>query len=467
MSPAGPRARSSGGPAGRIVAALRGALWPLPTLGIAVALGLGVALPALDRALGLGTGQQSLAILFSGGPSAARGLLSAIATALISVTGLVFSLTVVALQLSSSQYSPRLLQTFVTDRVVQLTLAQLVLTFVYSLTVLRTIRTSNESAGEVAFVPGISITVASVLTLVSVVALVLFLAHLSRALRVDSLLRDVHREAIAGVARVLRDGGDDGNEDGGDATGAFLPPAAAVPVEANASGFLVAIDEKALARAAEEADLVLRLTLRVGDGVVGGTPIAHAWSTSPEGRVDPEQAARVLERGVHLGYERESTADFSYAVRKMVDIAVRALSPGINDPTTAVSALSHVSAVLVGLADQPLPPRCLRDGTGRVRVVVPKWDHAALLRLALEEPLQCSTGQPEVLRRIAGLLREVGWRAGPGPLAAELRRLAGRVADAATGSTDVAGAEAQQWQADVDAALAGRWPPTGTGAAGA
>jgi uncharacterized membrane protein len=448
--------RSPGGPAARAAAAFRGSLWPLPTLGVAVAVGLGVALPALDRALGLATGSQPLALVFSGGPSAARALLSAIATALISVTGLVFSLTVVALQLSSSQYSPRLLQTFVTDRVVQLTLTQLVLTFVYSLTVLRTVRSAADSPGEASFVPGISVTVATVLTLASVVALVLFLGHLSRALRVDTMLRDVHQEATAAVGRVLGDR-DDQDEEGDEAPPDF--PGTAVPVEASSSGFLVAVDERALAHAAGEADVVLRLALRVGDGVVAGTPIAHAWSTGASGRVDVDAAAAALERGVHLAHERQSTEDYSYALRKMADIAVRALSPGINDPTTAVSALSHLSAVLVAVADRRLLPRCLRDEHGRVRVVVPGWDHAALLRLAVEEPLQCAGGQPEVLRGIARLLREVAWRAGPGPQATELRRLAGRVADTATGSTDVSDAEVRRWRADVDAAIAGRWPP--------
>ena len=173
-------------------------------------------LPALDRALA-GPSGESLSLAFSGGPSAARSLLSAIATSLISVTGLVFSLTVVALQLSSSQYSPRLLRTFVGDRVVQLTLAQLVLTFVYSLTVLRSIRTSNESRGQVAFVPGVAVTVAYALTLVSVLALVLFLGHLARALRVETMLREVHQEATAVIDRVL--GSRDGDETAARAAG--------------------------------------------------------------------------------------------------------------------------------------------------------------------------------------------------------------------------------------------------------
>ena len=130
----------------------------------------------------------------------------------------------------------------------------------------------------------------------------------------------------------------------------------------------------------------------------------------------------MLERGLRLTYERQAAEDFANSLRTMTDIAVRALSPGINDPTTAVHALSHLSATLVGLAGRALEPRYLHDGDGRLRAVVPQWDHGALLRLVVEEPLQCAAGQPAVLRRIAGLLREVAWRSGDGPVGEDLRR---------------------------------------------
>lgn len=471
MSRAGRRA--SRGRLALILAGVRGALWPLPFLGIVVAIGLGVGLPMADRLIG-SPGQEPLGLVFSGGPAAARGLLSAIATALISVTGLVFSLTVVALQLSSSQYSPRLLRTFVSDRVVQLTLAQLALTFVYSLTVLRSIRTKDEVPLEGPFVPGLSITVAYLLTLLSVVALVLFLGHLARALRVETMLREVHQEATAVIERVLGDSDpEDGDRHGHDdeieadrSRSSPLPPtAAAVPVAATGSGFLAAVDEDDLVDAAEDADLVLLIVPRVGDSVVEGTPVAHAWSTAPGEQVDVDAARSVLERGLRLTYERQAAEDFANSLRTMTDIAVRALSPGINDPTTAVHALSHLSAVLVELAGRPLVPRHLRDGEGRLRAVVPQWNHEELLQLVLEEPLHCADGQPAVLRRIAGLLREVAWATDPGPIGRELRRLMERCAEVAGATTAVAPDERRRWCEDVDDALAGRWLPDPPGSA--
>jgi uncharacterized membrane protein len=143
-----------------VTARLRGALWPIPVLAVVVAVGIGIGLPAVDGLLESRDSGHPLTFVFGGGPSAARDLLAAIAGSLISVTGLIFSLTVVAFQLGSSQYSPRLLQTFATDRVVQLTLAQLTATFVYALSVLRTVRTESATETETAFVPRLSITVA-------------------------------------------------------------------------------------------------------------------------------------------------------------------------------------------------------------------------------------------------------------------------------------------------------------------
>jgi uncharacterized membrane protein len=176
-------------------------LWPLPVLGVLTAVLAGVLLPRLDGRVdsGLPTGVTS--ILFGGGVEAARKILSAVAGSLITVTSLTFSLTVVTLQLASSQFSPRLLRTFTRDRFVHLTLALFLGTFTYALTVLRTVRDAD--GNEPAFVPQISITVGYVLAIASVLGLVLFLAHLAREIRVETTLRNVHRDASGTVRRTL------------------------------------------------------------------------------------------------------------------------------------------------------------------------------------------------------------------------------------------------------------------------
>ncbi|MCO7221484.1 DUF2254 domain-containing protein [Klenkia sp. PcliD-1-E] len=433
----------------RIWRAIRGALWPIPVIGVVVAIGLGIALPALDEALEDERGQSPLTFVFGGGPAAARDVLSSISGSLISVTGLVFSLTVVALQLSSSQYSPRVLQTFVTDRVVQLTLGQLVLTFVYALTVLRTVRTESATSGSSAFVPRLSVTVGYLLTLGSVVALLLFLGHLTRSLRVETMLRDVHDEAMRTYDEEL------GSEP--DASVPPAPPGVPVRLAVGSSGFLVGLDEARIARAAAEAGAVVLLDPRIGDAVLARVPVAHVW-VPPGKDLDPLQ--RALEDGLRLAHERTSDRDIAYSLRKIVDIAVRALSPGVNDPTTAVHALSHVSALLADLAHRPLGPAVTRDEDGDVRLVVPQYDFPALVRLGLEEVLQYAEGSPAVLRRVAGVLRELAWRAPRDRARDCLPVWSDRLGVVAGRTADLSASEVRQWRDDVEDALAGRWEPT-------
>jgi uncharacterized membrane protein len=432
-------------------ARLRGSLWPVPVLGIAIAIGLGVGLPALDEWLAARPDGNPLIFVFGGGPSAARDLLAAIAGSLISVTGLTFSFTVFALQLSSSQHSPRLLQTFVTDRVVQLTLAQLVATFVYALTVLRTVRSEDSTEDESAFVPHLSVTVGFALTLVSVVALVLFLGHLARSLRVETMYRDVHEEATQTYDRELT--GED------DEPVPALPAGAPMHLLARSSGFVVDVDPGPVVAAAAESGVVVLLGARIGDSVVAGTPLASAWPSAGGTAADLDAVEEAVNRGMTLAFERSPDRDIAYSLRKVVDITIRALSPGTNDPTTAVHGLSHVSAMLGELVSRPLRPSAVRGDDGVLRLVVPQWDVVTLVRLAVEEPIQFASGQPAVLRRLAGLLREVAWRSSPGDLDEVLESYLRQVVDLARESTSVPREETEDWQRRVRDALAHRWLP--------
>jgi uncharacterized membrane protein len=412
----------------------------------------GVGLTRLDRALE-GPGGHPLAYVFGGGPAAARDVLAAIAGSLISVTGLVFSLTVVALQLASSQYSPRVLQTFGTDRAVQLTLAQLTATFVFALTVLRSVRTESATAQAAgAFVPRLSVTVAYVLTLGSVVALLLFLGHLAALLRVETTLRDVHEEARQTAARELPD-----RDDGGPGW-VDVPAGPGIPVAASGSGFLVDVAEEDLAAAAADAGAVVLLGVRFGDSVVAGVPVATAWPARPGDDVDLSRLRQGLDGALRLHFERLPERDVAYGLRKVVDIAVRALSPGVNDPTTAVHALSHASAILGDLLQRPLSAGRSYDGDGVLRLVTSPWTACDLLALGVEEPIQFASGQPAVLRRLARLLREVAWLAPAGSLDGALRRHLALVVGTAGDSTHLTADEAEAWLVDLEQALARHWP---------
>ncbi|WNV74240.1 DUF2254 domain-containing protein [Geodermatophilus sp. DSM 44513] len=439
----------------RVREAVTGALWPLPTVAIVLAVGLGVGLPVLDDVLD--AGQRPLVLVFEGGPSAARGILSTIAGSIISVTTLLFSLTIVTLQLASSQYSPRLLQTFVRDRVVQVCLGVLLATFVYALVVLRSVRSADESEDS-SFVPRISVTVALLFTLASVAALVTFLAHQTRQLRVETMMRDVHTEATATLDRLTAQLDDE--PDG---------PLPAVPAHARllcarASGFLVQTDERPLLEALSGRGAVLRLDRRPGESVVAGTPLAWVWTDDPAAEPPVDDLEAALAQHVVLSYERSPAADPSYGLRKLVDIAARALSPGINDPTTAVHALSHVSTLVGQLSSRGTWHRRVAGDDGVPRLLLPSWDHGALLDLAVTQVRSYGRQDPTVVERLFSLLAEAGWRARSEQQRQAVREHCAALTAQSLGEVPAGRTEddVRRMAAAVERALEHRWEPLET-----
>lgn len=388
-----------------VVDHLRSSLWPVPVLCIAVALGLGVALPWLDHAVDEDLGLWGESLLFGGGPAAARTVLDAVASSLITVTALTFSLTVVTLQLASSQYSPRLLRTFARDRFVHWTLGVLLGTFLYSLTILRTVRSPDEGDP---FVPRVAVTTSYVLAVLSVVSLVLFLAHLAREIRAETILLRVRTDASTTVSRVL-DRRDDEEASRSRVRHVPDPPDHAVTLLAASSGFVTDVDETSIARATGAASAFVRLDAPPGTWVVEGTPIGHLWSAgaAPLPEQDVAGMRSVVDDAVCTGPERTAVDDVAFGLRQLTDVAVKALSPGINDPTTAIHALDHGATLLTEIARHDPGPTLLGDHTGGLYLTRP--DLAELLDLVVSGPRRYGAADPDVLARVLRLLGEVAW----------------------------------------------------------
>ncbi len=408
---------------------LRTQLWPLPLLGVVVAAAAGVLLPRAESQWGRGVPPWLSAALFGGDAGAARTLLDAISTSLITVTSLTFSLTVVTLQLASSQFSPRLLRTFTSDVFVQATLAVFLSTFTYSLSVLRAVRGGDGG------VPRISVMVAFVLGIASVLALVLFLAHLARQIRVETMLRDVHQDASATLQIATAP-----HDDARPRPPIPTPPDDAVSLTAPASGFLTSIDEAQLRSAATASDAYLVIDCYPGSSLVEGVPIGKAWSVHAP--LDDEAVERLrcaVGRAIRTGYERTAAQDVGYGLRQLSDVANKALSPGINDPTTAIHALGHISALLCQLASRDLSPRLLHDGDDRVRVVLNRPDLADLLDLAITQPRHYGSSDPQVMMRLFRLLEELAYHVDDAtPVRAQRDRLRATVAQSDFDSTETA-----------------------------
>ena len=330
----------------------RGSLWVLPTLSVLAALAAGSLLSLVS------VGPRS-PLAFQGTVGDARTLLIGIAGTMVTVIALLLGLTVVALQLSSTQYSPRLLRNFLRDRPNQMVLSAFVATFAYSAAGLYTVGISG--GHDTASFPRLAVSGALVLLFVSLGLLVYFADHLVHSIQVDAIMHVVERSTLSVIRDGLFTGGQDAPE----------TPAWAVPVMSPHSGYVQKVRPRQLLACAAEHGVCLRLRPRVGEHVVAGTTLAWIWHDSPR---DPAPDWRVfspvLDAAVRVGFERTLEQDAALGIRQLVDVACKALSPAVNDPYTAVQAVDHLSVIFCALARRPLGNHVLRGDHGAA-VIVP------------------------------------------------------------------------------------------------
>ncbi|MDN5790099.1 MAG: DUF2254 domain-containing protein [Micrococcales bacterium] len=416
---------------------VRSRLWPVPVAALALAIVAGLTLPYADAAFSGSLPSWLDPVIFGGDADAARSVLGAVASSLITVTSLTFSLTVVTLQLAASQFSPRLLRTFAGDLFVQATLGLFLGTFIYSLTVLRTVRGGD---GTTESVPRLAVTTSFLLAIASTILLVAFLAHLVQQIRVETLLRTVHKGATDTIGSTLgpvtgepRSGDTDDTEarttearpteacptESRPTESPRLPPVpdTAIPLLADDSGFLVRVDRQELLEVCVDLDVSCVIEKVMGSSLVKGCPIGWVWAVAgPMATEQSEQAQRRLARSIHTGFERTSVQDVGHGLRQVTDVANKALSPGINDPTTAMHALGHLSALLCEIATREVGPVLLRDDDGRVRVGLTQPDLADLVEVAITQPRRYGAPDPQVMQRLYQLLAELAWHCRPDQL---------------------------------------------------
>ena len=326
--------------------------------------------------------------LYNGGGTGARTLLGAVAASTIGVAGTVFSITIAALSLAAGQMGPRLLRNFTRDRGVQFVLGAFLGTFCYALLVLRSVRTQSE--GE--FVPHLSLSVAIFLAFVCVATLVYFVGHMATRINVDTVIELVSEDVHSAIEQLA-------SEKRGPA-----PPSAdfwrdAFSVSDPRRGYLQQLHEDGLADWAAEHSTVMRLLVRPGDYVFPGTPIANM-------KPPAEGVDAAINNATALGSQRGGSADVEFAVRQLVEVAVRALSPGINDPYTAMTVLDRLGTALCDLVPLHLTTGVsMRDG--RVVLVVPMISYDGLVDGMFHMIRQNSANHVAVLIRLLEVLTAV------------------------------------------------------------
>ena len=369
-------------------AAIGDTFWIVPGTMVVGGILLALGLLHLDRSGLVPDRLIHSAWLYDGGGTGARTLLGAVASSTIGVAGTVFSITIAALSLAAGQMGPRLLRNFTKDRGNQATLGTYLGTFSYALVVLRSVRTESEGA----FVPHLSLSVAILLAFVCVATLVFFVNHMAGRINVDTVIELVSLDVADAVGRLTID-----------APGPAAPPDStwrdATPVSDNRRGYLQQLDEEGLAAWAAERGACIRLLVRPGDYIFPGAPIALAtWKV--DGIEDAIHDATVL------GPQRVSSSDLEFALRQLVEVAVRALSPGINDPHTAMSVLDRLGAALCDLAPRHLPTGVRLHG-GKPVLVAPSVDYAGLTDTNFHMIRQNAAGSPAVLIRILEVLTAI------------------------------------------------------------
>lgn len=345
---------------------------------------------------------------YGGGPEGAKTLLSTIASSVVTVAGVVFSITIAALTQASSQFGPRLLRNFMSDRGNQSVLGVFVATFIFCLLVLRTIHQGGTDANpRSAFVPQASITVAVLLALTSTLVLIYFIHHVSMSLQSPQIVAAVRHDLGRSIQRLPQpaqpaDGVRHSDSDA-DADATTLPDfdGQGQAVLSNFEGYLQAVDYDALVQLARVADSIFHVSFRPGDYVVRGATLVCIWPYRP---LDAQTERRVMAAFIY-GNDGTPEQDIEYAIRQIVEVAVRALSPGTNDPFTAINCLDALSGAVCQIADCQLPGRFRDDAEHNLRLVVPVTTFQGVLDVAFNQIRQSADRSVAVMIHLLEVLR--------------------------------------------------------------
>ena len=376
---------------------MRASFWFLPAVIVLGAVGMATAVIGVDATVELKFVER-WPLLFGAGAAGSRGLLTAVASSMITVAGVVFSITIVALSLTSSQYTSRVLRNFMRDRVNQTVLGVFVGIFAYCLVVLRTIRGGDEGA----FVPSLAVLLGLLLAFVGIAFLIYFIHHIAISIQASSIIAAAAFETLSAIDHLFPKGL--GTEAGD-------PLANREPVDekydwlaipARKTGYIEGVDGDALLALASERNTVFRMERGIGEFVIEGTPLVVIASSTQlhDDEIDALNAVYVV------GRQRTVEQDAGFGIRQIVDISLKALSPGVNDTTTAMMCLDYLTAILVRLAAREIPSSH-RFKDGKLLVIARGPTFESMLAEAFDQIRQNAEGNVAVLTRLVEALETI------------------------------------------------------------
>jgi len=373
---------------------LRTSLWFVPSLIVAISIALAMALLEADAAVG----DRWLARwprLFGADAAGARAMLSTIASSMMTVMGVTFSMTLVTLVLASSQYTSRILRNFIRDRVTQVVLGIFSGAFTYCLIVLRTVR-GGEEAG---FVASVAVTFGVVFAIGGIGALIYFIHHIATSIQASSIVAAVADETMAAVDRLFP------SRLGHAPTDDDEPPPPlsqqrwlAVPAACN--GYIESVDNELLLRLAREHKTIVRMERGIGKFVVHGGPLASLALEAPP----DDQIVAAVQAAYSISRHRTLRQDCAFGIRQLVDIALRALSPSMNDTTTAVMCVDYLTAILARVAARDIPASH-RYEDGKLRIIAIGPTFASLVAQSFDQIRGSAAGNVSLMLRMVDSLQ--------------------------------------------------------------
>ncbi|MGZ8188508.1 MAG: DUF2254 domain-containing protein, partial [Methylosarcina sp.] len=371
---------------------LADSFWFLPALISLLAIAAALGSVAIDQAIG-NEWLQDMGWVWSGGAEGARAVLSIISGTIMTVVSIVFSLTLTTLAQTSSHFGPRVLRSFTSDRGVQVTLGTFIATFIYSLLVLRTVRT-QQSIEASSFVPYFSVNVSILLALASLAVLIYFIHHVSQRIQAENLIAEVGMDFQNLLPNLFPE---HFGQPQGNGKNALKQPEesqwqTAHLVVSPDTGYLQGIEEEQLMRLAKRYDLVMKLEKRPGDFVTSHSPLLRIV---PSSRISYQIDHR-LRACFSIGRHRTPHQDVLYVVQQLVEIAVHALSPGINEPFTALTCIDWLGASLRSMAERELPTSLRQDEEGRLRLIACRRNFEEMVHAAFDQIRLYGASNPDV-----------------------------------------------------------------------
>ncbi len=374
---------------------MHSSFWFVPSIMAGAAVGLVFATVSVDERMA-DRWWKSLDWAISSSPEGASAVLGVIAGSMMTIAGVVFSMILVALTLASSQFGPRLLRNFMNDMANQVVLGTFVATFLYCLLVLRTIRHSYDDP----FVPHLSVTLGVLFALMSMGVLIYFIHHVSVSIQADEIISRVSKELLDGIERQYPQ-----HIGQGDPEIASAPPAAALPasfekearpVASLGDGYIQFINADTLMQVAVENNLLLKVEQRPGHYATAGSTLMQVW---PGGRITDQLVTQINETIV-LGRQRTPLQDVEFSLNQLVEIALRALSPSVNDPFTAIRCVDRLGSALCRLASRVTPSPYRHDQEQRLRVIAVPVGFPALVEAAFNQIRQAARSNAAVTIRL-------------------------------------------------------------------